>query len=113
MDPEHVLSPLDQIRQAEADSARRVAGCREGAERAAARAREQARALVEAEREAGQREGQAQYRRLMLRAQDEVRVICLDSQKRVAELQRAEVELMGAAVTRVLAIITGIAEGER
>ena len=57
MGPEYELSPLDQIRQAEAEVARRVAGCREGAERTVAKAREQARALVEAEREAGRQEG--------------------------------------------------------
>lgn len=113
MDPEYELSPLDQIWQAEAEVARRVAGCREGADHTIARAREQARALVEVEREAGQREGQAQYRRHILHAQDEVRAICLESQERVAELQRAEAELMDAAVRRVMEIVTGIAEEER
>jgi vacuolar-type H+-ATPase subunit H len=110
MDPDYKLSPLDQIRQAEAEVARRVAGRREAAELTLAQAREHGQALVEAEIEAGQRDGQAQYRRLILRAQDEVRAVHQEGQKHVATIQQNEHNLMDVAVRHVLAIIMG--EGE-
>lgn len=110
MDPQLELSPLDRIRQAEAEAARSIAGSRETAEQTLARARDQARALVVEAQEAGQREGQAQYRRLIFRAQDEVREIGRESQKEVDALRRAEAELMDVAVRRVVAIITGTGE---
>lgn len=112
MDAEHELSPLDRVRQAEAGVAGRIAGSREEAERTVARAGEQARVLIEEGREVGRREGQAQYRRLILQAQDEARAICLESQERVAVLRRAEVEWMDAAVRRVVAILTAAGEEE-
>jgi vacuolar-type H+-ATPase subunit H len=110
VDPQLELSPLDRIRQAEAEAARSIAGSRETAEQTLARAREQARALVAEAQEAGQREGQAQYRRLIFHAQDEVREIGRESQKEVDALRRAEAELMDVAVRRVVAIITGTGE---
>jgi vacuolar-type H+-ATPase subunit H len=110
VDPQLELSPLDRIRQAEADAARSIAGSREIAEQILVRAREQARALVAEAQEAGKREGQAQYRRIIFHAQDEVREICHESQEQVDALRRAEAELMDIAVRRVVAIITGSGE---
>lgn len=106
MSSEHELSPLDRVRQAEAEVARRVAASRESAEQMGARTREQARVLLEEAREDGQREGQAQYRRLILQAQDEASAICMEGQERVEELRRAEGEWMDVAVRRVVQIIT-------
>lgn len=59
MDLDHELSSLDQVRQAEAEVARRIAASREKVEQAEAQAREQAKALIEEAREGGRREGQA------------------------------------------------------
>lgn len=56
MNPEHQLSPLDLIRQEEAEVARRVAASREAAGQMAVKAEEQARTLVEEARLAGARE---------------------------------------------------------
>jgi vacuolar-type H+-ATPase subunit H len=106
----HELSALDQVRQAEAEVARRVAAARAAAEQTVARAREQAQALFAEAEEAGRREGQAHYRRLILQAQDEASAICLESQERVEELRRAEVARMEVGVRRVVAIITGSGE---
>ena len=106
MNAEHELSPLDRVRQAEAEVAGRIAGSREGAERTVTEARERARVLIAEGQEAGRREGQAQYRRLILQAQDEARAIGLESQERVEALRRAEGEWMDAAVRRVVKIIT-------
>jgi vacuolar-type H+-ATPase subunit H len=113
MGQEYELSPLDRIRQTEADAARHIAGSREAAEQTIASAREQARRLLAEARAAGQREGQAQYRRIILQAQDEVQAICRETQEEVEALQRAEAALKDEAVRRVVAIITGSDGGRR
>lgn len=110
MDLDHELSSLDQVRQAEAEVARRIAGSREAVEQTVIQAREQARALVEEAREGGRHEGQAQYRRLILHAQDEARAIYLESQELVEELRRAKSERMDRAVRRAVEIV--LASGE-
>lgn len=113
MNPEHQLSPLDLVRQEEAEVARRVAASREAAGQMVVKAEEQARTLVEEARLAGAREGQAHYRRLILEAQDEVRAICLEGQKRVEDLRRAEAEWLEIAVQHVVAIIAATGEDIR
>lgn len=113
MNSENELSPLDRIRQAEAEVARQIAASRERGEQRAARAREQADVLLQEAREVGRREGQAQYRRLILQAQDEVRALCLESEERLEALRRARVERMDAAVARVVAIVAAAGERER
>jgi len=110
MHSDHELSALDRVRQAEAEVAGRIAGSREAAEQLVAGAREQADVLLVESQEAGKRRGQAEYRRLMLKAQDEARAICLESQHQVEALRRAEDTYMDRAVRRVVAIITAAEE---
>lgn len=109
---EATLSPLDQIRQAEADLARRIVAAREEAEQVQERARAQARLLLEEARQGGRDQGQAQYREIVARAEKEAQAILADAHDRAGALRQLGYQRMEIAVSQAVNIILGIHEGE-
>lgn len=91
--------PLDQIRQAEAQVTRRVAGARKGAEAMAQNAQAQAEGMKRQAREIGRLEGQAQYREIISRAEEEARDLVAQALRR-AEIVRCQGELCTHDVVR-------------
>jgi len=87
-------SPLDQIRQAEAEVTRRVAAARKAADQALAAAHAQATDLKRQAIQAGQRDGQAQCQEIISQAEQE------------ALRQNGNLR-MEDAVRRVVAIVIG------
>lgn len=106
------LSPLDQIRQAEADMARQIAAAREEAERTLAEANTRAKQFIEDARQAGREQGQAQYREIVARAEKEAQAILADARDRAESLGRQGSQKMEIAVSQAVNIVLGTHEGE-
>ncbi len=63
------FSPLDQIRQTEAEITRKIAAAREAAEQVVVKARLDASVIKKQALEDGNREGQSQYREILIRGE--------------------------------------------
>jgi vacuolar-type H+-ATPase subunit H len=83
-----VLTPLDQIRQAEAEITRRIAAARQDADQASARARRQAENMKREALQVGIREGRSRYEEIVSRAEEEAEAILADAKKQAQELRR-------------------------
>jgi vacuolar-type H+-ATPase subunit H len=105
------LSPLDQIRQAEAEVARRIAAAHQAAEVAVNEAQAQAQDLAHKARKAGHREGQAQYQETISRAKDRAHELVAQAHDQAEDLHCKGELRMEAAARRALAIVIGWPEG--
>lgn len=102
------LSPLDQIRLAEAEVTRKVIAARERAERAVNEAREQARLLKKQAQQAGTLAGQKQYKEIITQAEEEGRLLIEHAQAQIAEMRQKGPGLMEFAIQEALALILGV-----
>lgn len=107
------LSPLDQIRLAEADVTRKIAIAREERERTLAYASEEAKKLLDEAQESGKRKGITRYREIIDEAEEKAQAILAGSEHQAEELRRKGSWSMDIAVRRVIHIITGMEEGAR
>lgn len=107
------LSSLDRVRRAEAEAARNVAKGHDGVKQIVQNARKEAQTIIEEARALGEHEGQEQYRRLILQAQDEIRAIGQDGQERAAQLEKRRETHMDIAVSRIVDMIIVTEEGDR
>jgi vacuolar-type H+-ATPase subunit H len=96
------LSPLDQIRMAEANVVRKIALSRELAECIVAQARFQARLLVDEAKESGQRDGQAQYKEITSKAEEEAGAIVTASEVQAEDLRCKGCQHMDLAVHQIV-----------
>jgi vacuolar-type H+-ATPase subunit H len=100
-------SPLDRIRQAEAEVTRQLAAARKAAEATLEDARSQAAQLKRKASENGRLDGETQCRDTIAQAQREASAIVAQAQKREEGLrQQAEVR-MEAAVSFAVAVVMG------
>ena len=104
-DSENRLSPLDQIRHAEAEVARRIAAARETAERTVATAKAQAKDFLNEACETGQREGQARYKEIISRAEEETQALVAQAYYQADELRYQGDRNMEPAVFQALNVI--------
>ena len=104
------LSPLDQIRLAEAAVTRKIAIARTDKEHTLANAKAQAKILLDEARENGKRTGRTQYREIVSEAEEEARAILAGSDHRAEEIRRKGSRYMDIAVRQVVNIITGMEE---
>lgn len=100
-------SPLDQIRQAEAEVTRRVVAARKAADQALAAAHAQATDLKRQAIQAGQRDGQAQYQDIISQAEQEARVILAQARSQAQHLRQKGDLRMEDAVRQAVAIVIG------
>lgn len=105
---ETALSPLDQIRLAEAEITRKTVAAREESERSLIEARIKANKLKKQAREAGTREGKIQYKEIIARADEEARVITVQAQNQVADLRQMGRNRMELAVEYAINIVLGL-----
>lgn len=105
------LSPLDQIRLAEADVTRKIAMARKDREHTLTKAKAQAKVLLDEARESGKRKGQTQYREIVSEAEEEARAILAESDHRAEEIRQKGIRYMDIAIRQVVNIITGMEEG--
>jgi vacuolar-type H+-ATPase subunit H len=99
------LSPLEQIRQCEAEVTRLVAAAHESAGATLAKARSEAASLIRKAREAGQQDGQARYADILARAEEEAEILATQAKGRAAELLRQGEARMDSAVQQAVQII--------
>lgn len=103
------LSPLEQIRQCEAEVTRLVAAAHESAGATLAKARSEAASLIRNAREAGQQDGQARYADILARAEEEAEILATQAKGRAAELRRQGEARMDSAVQQAVQIILTVA----
>ena len=102
-----ICSPLDEIRQAEAEVTRRVAAARQAAEATAQKAHAQAEGIRRHAREAGQREGEVQYREIVSQAKEDARALIAQAQRRAETLRRQGDLCMDDIVRNAVEIVVG------
>ena len=102
------LSPLDQIRLAEAEITRKTVTAREDSERRLAEARTQAARIKKQAREAGTRAGKVQYKEIVSRAEEEACAITAHAQNQVENLQQKGRSRMEMAVEYAVSIVLGL-----
>ncbi len=105
------LSPLDQIRLAEAEITRKIVTAREASERAIAEARAQATLLKKQAHESGTREGQIRYKGIVSKAEEEARTIVEHAHNQAADLERKGQVRMEGAIQGILSIVLGLKGG--
>lgn len=104
------LSPLDQIRQTEAEVTRAVAAARLAAEQMIAQAQREAIDIQQHARELGLREGEARYRELMSTGDEEGRGIIAAAKLQANELRRKGQQRMDQGVHKAVHIVIGLGE---
>lgn len=111
--PEFELSPLDQIRQTEAEVARRIASAREAGEQRVVKAKAEARTIVSDAREAGQREGQKRYKEIVSSAEEEAQTLIAQAYRQAEFLRSRGRQRLKLGTHQALHIILGLeVEGE-
>jgi len=105
------ISPLDQIRQTEAEIARKIASAQEEAKQRVAQARKEAKQLVAKARETGHLLGQARGIEIISKSEEESHAI-IEQARKMAEVYQAHgQQQMATAVRFVVDLVLGF-EGE-
>jgi vacuolar-type H+-ATPase subunit H len=105
------LSPLDQIRLAEAEVTRKIVAAREASEHAIIEARAQATLLKKQADDSGAREGKIRYKEIVARAGEEARAIVEHAHNQADELRRNGQARLEAAIQEVTGIVLGLKGG--
>ena len=104
------LTPLDQILQIETDVIGQIAAARVSAGRSIASARTEAAQLKNQYRESGLRAGQARYRQIVQKAEEEAKAIVAEANKQAEAMHKRAQQRMEEAVQKALTLIIGLAE---
>jgi vacuolar-type H+-ATPase subunit H len=107
------LSPLDQIRQTEAEVTRKIAAARENAEQILKDARRQAAAIKQEASETGSQEGKARYRAIIAKTEEESRAIVAEAKAQARKLRRRGQERMQTGVSVAINFIIIGAENKK
>jgi vacuolar-type H+-ATPase subunit H len=107
------LSPLDQIRQAEAEVTRKIVAAREASEHAITEARAQAALLKKQAHASGNREGQIRYKEIVSSAEEETRTIVEHAHNQAEELRRKGQSRMEMAIQEVTSIVLCLKRGRK
>jgi len=102
------LSPLDQIRQTEADVTRQIAAARETAECKVVEARNQVKGLLEDARATGSRQGQMHYKVSLTKAEEEARALVAQSHNQAKDLRHKGERRMSSAVRHAENLVIGL-----
>jgi len=102
------LSPLDQIRLAEAEITRKTSAAREAAEHRLAESRMQAIRIKKQAREEGTRTGKLQYKEIVSRAEEEAHTIVAHAQNQADTLQQKGRTHMEMAIEYAVNIVLGL-----
>ncbi|HRQ32234.1 MAG TPA: hypothetical protein PLM89_03935 [Anaerolineales bacterium] len=104
------LSPLDQIRIAEAEVARMLIAAREASQTTLVEARAQASRLKADAHEAGIQRGQNRRQEIVSHAQEEARQIVENANKEAQTLEQRGKTQMEAAIHEALTVTLGLHE---
>jgi vacuolar-type H+-ATPase subunit H len=101
------FSPLDQIRQSEAEVTRKIAAARETAMHNLEAARKEAAHIVAQAREDGLQEGQLHYRKILQKTEKESKNLIASAQEEVRELTKIGDRRMDKAIEQIVSIVIG------
>ncbi len=104
-------SPLDQIRQAEAEVTRQVVAARRAAQEQENDVRRKISSLKSEARLQGEQEGKVEYRQRVTEAREEAQVLVSEARKRAQDLRRRGDQWMAVAVRRAIEIVLGEEQG--
>jgi len=107
------LSPLDQIRLAEAEITRKIVTTRESSERAIAEARTRAALLKKQAHESGSRAGRIRYKEMVSEAEEEARTIVEHAHNQADDLRQHGQTRMDAAIQEAMSIVLALKGGGR
>jgi vacuolar-type H+-ATPase subunit H len=107
------LSPLDQIRLAEAEVTRKIVTARDASEHAIAEARAHAALLKKQAHDSGTRAGQIRYKEIVSRAEEEARTIVEHAHNQADELRRNGQARMEAGIQEVTNIVLCLKRGRK
>jgi cell division septum initiation protein DivIVA len=110
--PDLELSPLDQIRQTEAEVLRKTAAARKTADELLETARLQSEALKREAHESGMIQGQARYKELISKADEEAKILVEEARVKADSLRQHGQVRMQAAATYAVDIVICVAENE-
>ena len=102
------LSPLDQIRLAEAEIARKTVAARENLEQSLIEARKKAARIKDEAREAGTRAGKVQFKEIISRAEEEAYAITAHAQHQADSYQQKGYNRMERAIEYAAGIVLGL-----
>jgi vacuolar-type H+-ATPase subunit H len=103
--PDLNLSPLDQIRQTEADVLRKIVATRIAAEEILENGRQQSAAIKREAQEAGTRQGQVCYKELIAKTEEEAKAIVIEAQGQADRFRRRGLVRMHSAVDFVILLV--------
>ncbi len=101
------LSPLDQIRQAEAGITRRIVAARENAEQILVKTHKLASGRIREAENLGSQEGQTLYKEIISRAEEKAEELIAHAQQHATELQRKGNQCLEQAIQDVIEIVIG------
>lgn len=107
------LSPLDQIRQSEAEVTRQIAAARVSTETKIAEARAQAAQLKRQAKETGNRAGQLHYKEILALAEEEAQIIQARANQCARDLLRRGENRMDEVIRRAVTFVIGFEEEEQ
>ena len=107
------LSPLDQIRQAEAEVARQIAAATMAAEIAISQANVQASQIKSQAHETGRQNGLSQYQEIVAKAEFEAQELTKQAAQDAQLLQKLGEHRMDEAVAWAVSFVLGIDEAGR
>ena len=99
------LSPLDQIRQVEADIVRQVAAAREAADEKIKHAQNQVKEILVQARESGRNQGASRYKTIVSNAEEEAHAIVSQAHNKANRLRHKGKQRMSAAVRQAVNLI--------
>jgi vacuolar-type H+-ATPase subunit H len=99
------LSPLDQIRQAEAQVARQIATAREAAKQTVAKTKNKAREMIHEGREVGRRQGLKRYKDIISDGEEDAQILIARAHKRAETLRRRGSQRLDESVRCAIHIV--------
>jgi vacuolar-type H+-ATPase subunit H len=101
------LSPLDQIRQVEAEMTRRIIAARAAADQRLAEARSRAVALKRQARETGEQRGRMRYKEIIAEAETQAAMLAAQASEEAAILRHKGEARMERGVEEAVSIVLG------
>jgi len=105
---ESPLSPLDQIRQTEAEVMRKVVNARESTGKVVQEAGDQAAETLKRAHIEGEQAGQAQYKETLAKSEEEAKALVVEATQRAEKLRQRGKLTMDALVWRIVQFVSGM-----
>src|SRR5574341_1571298 len=106
--PTSIATPLDEIRQVEAEVARQLQAARTAAETHIVQAKESARVIKQQGLEAGRHEGEADFKEIMACASQEADQIIQDASLAANTLHQSQARYLAPLVRCIIECVTAV-----